>query len=112
MTYNEAFFALLLAGRLATAAYIPLHPHTIERDGDNIHDDEIESIITEVRVVAETSTPHFTYDPSRQYTYDPLRSFTYDPDPTFTYDPTRSFSYDPPEKRAETEEADATMRLM
>ncbi|KAF2166469.1 hypothetical protein M409DRAFT_23108 [Zasmidium cellare ATCC 36951] len=112
MTYNEAFFALLLASRLATGAYIPLPAQSDERDADNSHDDEIESVITEVRVVSETSTPHFTYDPSPLYTYDPLRSFTYDSEPSFTYDPTRSFSYDPHEKRAETGETNILTNLI
>ncbi|KAK4500222.1 hypothetical protein PRZ48_008409 [Zasmidium cellare] len=109
MTYNEAFFALLLASRLATAAYLPHLHQRIERD---TIDDEPETVGTQVRILTEDFTPRFTYDPEPTYTYDPIPSFSYDPEPSFTYDPIPKFSYDPPAKRSDTSDASGVAILI
>lgn len=101
MTYNEAFFTLLLASRLVAAAYVTA---PIERDtADDNQYVNIEPIEARVRNAVEDSTPSFTYDPQASYTYDPMVSYTYDPQPSYTYDPQPTYTYDPPAKRAEAD---------
>lgn len=103
MTCNEAFFTLLLAGRLVAAAFVTI-PHPNERSADDGLDGELETVVAKVRLAVEDSTLSFTHDPLPSYTYDPQQSHTYGPQPTYTRDS--------PAKRAEADDVPVGLEEM